>query len=378
VYQTLSGARLANLGTAQSAKVLKLLLRCTFSGIIDVEATITLLKRMIGGVGAGDAAGAPGPVFDEGLAEAVAIGVIASDDCPVCLDTFSDPYQLDCRHVLCRECLSSVASMHRPKCPNCRSVMPRRVYKARWAEEEKIDAMVVAPVVVKESGTDVFSAKADALHALLVAEMKRDGRVRAVVFVSSTHSREMCVRVLTGLDLTYRLAGFRSSYDVAGIEEFRDNREINVLLAHQRVGVGHDLNTASLVCIMDVTPDVAGTDQAAGRLTRLSQVNPIIRLVKLVTVGGLDYALDRMITTGLPVGLNKASLAMFPIIVRPLNGACESVDQVLAHGLLTGRVRLSYPHVIVGHGANQVHPYLDDFATYANNLRSARQFLAAL
>ena len=47
-------------------------------------------------------------------------------NCPVCLDTYSDPKQLQCHHIYCRECLERLVvrdhGKHILTCPNCRQV----------------------------------------------------------------------------------------------------------------------------------------------------------------------------------------------------------------------------------------------------------------
>ena len=49
--------------------------------------------------------------------------------CPVCLDTFTDPKQLQCHHVYCRGCLVKLVERDEQgqlvlPCPNCRHVTP--------------------------------------------------------------------------------------------------------------------------------------------------------------------------------------------------------------------------------------------------------------
>ena len=49
--------------------------------------------------------------------------------CPVCLDTFTDPKQLQCHHVYCRSCLAKLVERDQQgqlvlSCPNCRQITP--------------------------------------------------------------------------------------------------------------------------------------------------------------------------------------------------------------------------------------------------------------
>ncbi|KAK2962163.1 hypothetical protein BLNAU_2823 [Blattamonas nauphoetae] len=45
-----------------------------------------------------------------------------SSTCPICQDSFHDPYQLPCGHNFCRLCLESWITVH-PSCPLCREVI---------------------------------------------------------------------------------------------------------------------------------------------------------------------------------------------------------------------------------------------------------------
>ena len=50
-------------------------------------------------------------------------------NCPVCLDTYSDPKQLHCNHVYCQQCLERLVIRNQQgqfilTCPNCRQVTP--------------------------------------------------------------------------------------------------------------------------------------------------------------------------------------------------------------------------------------------------------------
>ena len=50
-------------------------------------------------------------------------------NCPVCLDTFTDPKQLQCNHIYCRLCLRRLVDRDQQgqlilTCPNCRQVTP--------------------------------------------------------------------------------------------------------------------------------------------------------------------------------------------------------------------------------------------------------------
>ena len=48
-------------------------------------------------------------------------------NCPICLDTYTDPKQLLCQHVYCQQCLHRQVNRERQgqlRCPNCRQVTP--------------------------------------------------------------------------------------------------------------------------------------------------------------------------------------------------------------------------------------------------------------
>ena len=64
------------------------------------------------------------------MAEAAALKKLEDQlNCPVCLDTYTDPKQLQCNHVYCQQCLErNVVRNQRGRfiliCPNCRQVTP--------------------------------------------------------------------------------------------------------------------------------------------------------------------------------------------------------------------------------------------------------------
>ena len=64
------------------------------------------------------------------MAEAAALKKLEDQlDCPVCLDTLTDPKQLQCNHIYCRQCLGRLVVRNQQgqfilTCPNCRQVTP--------------------------------------------------------------------------------------------------------------------------------------------------------------------------------------------------------------------------------------------------------------
>ena len=64
-----------------------------------------------------------------GMAEAALKKLEDQLNCPVCLDTFTDPKQLQCNHIYCRQCLRRLVDRDQQgqlilTCPNCRQVTP--------------------------------------------------------------------------------------------------------------------------------------------------------------------------------------------------------------------------------------------------------------
>ena len=64
------------------------------------------------------------------MAEAAALTKLEDRlNCPVCLDTYTDPKQLQCNHVYCQQCLERLVVQNQQgqfilTCPNCRQVTP--------------------------------------------------------------------------------------------------------------------------------------------------------------------------------------------------------------------------------------------------------------
>ena len=63
------------------------------------------------------------------MAEAVLKKLEDQLNCPVCLDTFTDPKQLQCNHIYCQQCLGRLVVRNQQgqfilTCPNCRQVTP--------------------------------------------------------------------------------------------------------------------------------------------------------------------------------------------------------------------------------------------------------------
>ena len=64
------------------------------------------------------------------MAEAAALKKLEDQlNCPVCLDTYTDPKQLQCNHVYCQKCLGRLVVRNQQgqfvlTCPNCRQVTP--------------------------------------------------------------------------------------------------------------------------------------------------------------------------------------------------------------------------------------------------------------
>ena len=64
------------------------------------------------------------------MAEAAALKKLEDQlNCPVCLDTYTDPKQLQCNHVYCQQCLERLVVRNQQgqfilTCPNCRQVTP--------------------------------------------------------------------------------------------------------------------------------------------------------------------------------------------------------------------------------------------------------------
>lgn len=92
-----------------------------------------------------------GVLFTDEVCPLQAFG-IQSDPCMVCLSTaMVDPVILPCRHLLCTQCMQSIAQISTtvPLCPSCRSPVGGPVMRPHWVER-KMDHVRSKQVAVEE------------------------------------------------------------------------------------------------------------------------------------------------------------------------------------------------------------------------------------
>ena len=93
-------------------------------------------------------------------------------NCPVCLDTFTDPKQLQCNHIYCRQCLRRLVDRDQQgqlilTCPNCRQVTPvpangvaglQPAFHINNLLELQASLKIVSPDDLEEAASDTASS----------------------------------------------------------------------------------------------------------------------------------------------------------------------------------------------------------------------------
>jgi SWI/SNF-related matrix-associated actin-dependent regulator of chromatin subfamily A3 len=207
------------------------------------------------------------------LEEMLQVNMDARDDCPVCIDTLSDPVITLCAHAFCFSCIEKVIEAQH-KCPMCRSELADTTRLIRPRSEV--------------SGKSKFeahetSSKVEALLSILNASRNGKGN-KTVVFSQWTSFLDIVgVHLLKNGHTFVRIDGTMSAANrdkaMAALE---NDASVTVLLASLGVcSVGLNLVAANQVVLADSWWAPAIEDQAVDRVHRLGQTRPttVFRLV---------------------------------------------------------------------------------------------------
>jgi SWI/SNF-related matrix-associated actin-dependent regulator of chromatin subfamily A3 len=178
------------------------------------------------------------------LEEMLQLNIDAQDDCPVCMDTLSDPVITVCTHAFCFHCIEKVIETQK-KCPMCRAPLEDTSKLVRPAKEE-----ISGP----EIDVDESSSKIEALLGILNASRQKGSGNKTVVFSQWTSFLDIIEKQLDKHHFKYaRIDGTMSATTRdASMEALEQDPETTVLLASLGVGsVGLNLVAANQVILAD-------------------------------------------------------------------------------------------------------------------------------
>ena len=225
------------------------------------------------------------------LQKMLQLSIESQEDCPICLDTLSDPIITKCAHVFCTSCLERVIETQH-KCPMCRAdlesfntttVKPAKEISTRYAPptQEELDD--------KASLEKNTSAKVEALLDILKASSK-DSTNKTVVFSQWTSFLNLLQPHLTlhGIKFTRIDGSMSAAQRDAALEAFDNDPNTTVMLASLAVcSVGLNLVVANQVIMADSWWAPAIEDQAVDRVHRLGQKRET-KVFRLVVEGSVE------------------------------------------------------------------------------------------
>ncbi|KAL9074423.1 MAG: hypothetical protein Q9157_004383 [Trypethelium eluteriae] len=220
------------------------------------------------------------------LQDLLQLSISAQEDCPVCLETLSQPVITACAHVFCSACIERVIeTQHR--CPMCRAELEGTEALVQPARELGEEAPMEEPV------DESMSSKVEAMLHILKASHQKAGP-KVVVFSQWTSFLDIVQYHLGLHGYQYtRLDGSMSvrARDVA-LRRFDEDEHCTILLASLAVcSVGLNLVAANTVVLSDSWWSPALEDQAVDRVHRLGQKRPTT-VFRLVMEGSIE---DRVI-----------------------------------------------------------------------------------
>jgi SWI/SNF-related matrix-associated actin-dependent regulator of chromatin subfamily A3 len=199
----------------------------------------------------------------------------SQEDCPICLETITDPVITLCTHIFCFHCIEKVIDGQH-KCPMCRAPLEDTTRVLRLPEGESSEN--------KEEFTFTeVSSKLDALLSILKASENGEGN-KTVVFSQWTSFLDVVSSQLVKSNIKYaRIDGTMSAgARDAAMNALEKDPSVTVLLASLGVcSVGLNLVAANQVILSDSWWAPAIEDQAVDRVHRLGQTRPtkVFRLV---------------------------------------------------------------------------------------------------
>lgn len=214
------------------------------------------------------------------LQQALQLVIESQEECPVCMESLTNPVITHCKHVFCRACISRVIEIQH-KCPMCR---------AELSEDNLVEPAPERSAAEEEEGLDpeTKSSKTEALLKIIQATLKNKGS-KIIIFSQWTSFLTVIQRQLDEAGYTYtRVDGsMNTKQRDAAIRALDHDSATRVMLASLAVcSVGLNLVSADTVILADSWWAPAIEDQAVDRVHRLGQTRPttVWRLVMEGTV----------------------------------------------------------------------------------------------
>lgn len=205
------------------------------------------------------------------------LSIDSQEDCPICLDSMTDPVITLCTHIFCFACIEKVIEGQH-KCPMCRAQLEETTKLLRPVQE----ATQVTKFEVTETST-----KVEALLSILQASKKGS---KTIVFSQWTSFLNVVELQLMKHGIKYvRIDGTMPAHARdKSITDLENNSSVTVLLASLGVcSVGLNLVAANQVILADSWWAPAIEDQAVDRVHRLGQKRETT-VFRLVMSGSIE------------------------------------------------------------------------------------------
>lgn len=224
------------------------------------------------------------------LQKMLQLAIDSQEDCPICLETLTDPVITKCTHVFCTPCIERVIEVQH-KCPMCRadleSLASTTVKPAK--ETAAPPPLTQEQVADKESLEQNSSSKVKALLSILNASAK-DPANKTIIFSQWTSFLDVLTPHLDSAGYNYtRIDGSMTAVQRdAALEVFDTSPDTTIMLASLAVcSVGLNLVAANQVILSDSWWAPAIEDQAVDRVHRLGQKRET-KVFRLVVEGSIE------------------------------------------------------------------------------------------
>jgi len=223
-----------------------------------------------------------------------------TDVCTVCLDEFSEPYQLKCGHVFCRICILAMIDLKYTKCAVCRDKwqFPVQLFIPSWSKATNVPGdlnrhsytKLLEGGVEKTGKTIMLNGKLTAFRKEVIefhTYKKQNDHI--VIYTKYTQTAASYIDELKQHNVSFVVAGFEQSKSVSiqNIEEFKKGN-IDILLISTNYSTGLDFPMTSQLWIMDCDIDTNKTNHCKGRITRLNQLHSNITIKTFLYKNSFD------------------------------------------------------------------------------------------